>query len=262
MVDFNLPVKAEHGLLGSSVTVHNSATGEWGRDVTYPVLGHQFEAINISQTGDKPNSPVASSEGEFGSRNQEKFLVSVKTKYSTMGAPDYKEYIRQMSESVEGLIQTALEKEFSEALVSADSNRSLAKATTVVTPTDLKGGLGALEQEYTKRYGVQPTLHIPSSMVMDNSSLKPDKKDVLRTRLGSPVVAGAGYASVYTADSLSGSVYATGPITVVIPRITEENAVNRYSDAKTNTAFVDWEVAVAVVWTTEGVLKTKLTKTY
>lgn len=266
---FATPVKAKHGLLGSSVKV--LPIDSLGRvdEVVYPVAGTNVVTTNMSirdkSVVERISETKTDNVTQPSGRRYISFLASVRTEHSTLGSSDDSFLLSDETLGlVEGLIQTAIEKEFCEGTISKtiDKNHNrflksdLAQAVSN-SPGSLGTMVGALEQRFSSKYGIQPTLHVPSSLVSYGNIFKEDKSGVLRTRLGSPVVAGSGYGGS-TLPATTETIYATGPITTCIGEI-NETSLTKVIDTNTNTIIAVWEVPVAVVWTTEGILKVDIT---
>ena len=93
---------------------------------------------------------------------------------------------------------------------------------------DLSQGLAVLEH-YASQYGFQPTLHIPRRLasIMANAKLIKDARGGgFTTRLGTPVVVGAGYS-----DEMQ--IVATGPIVIYRgSAFTSTNAGGGFNEAQ------------------------------
>lgn len=266
---FATPIKAKHGLLGSSVKVLPIDSLGREDEVVYPVAGTNIVTANTSirdrSVTEKVTETITNNVLHPSGRRYISFLTSVRTEHSTLGVSDNSFLLSDETLGlVEGLIQTSIEKEFYEGTISKtiDKNHNrflksdLAQAVSS-SPGQLGTMVGVLEQSFSAKYGIQPTLHIPSSLVSYGNIFKEDKSGVLRTRLGSPVVAGSGYASSVL-PATTATIYATGPITTLVGEI-GKNSLSTVVDTKTNTLIAVWEVPVAVVWTTEGILKVDIT---
>jgi hypothetical protein len=90
------------------------------------------------------------------------------------------------------------------------------------------GGLGAIEQELAAAYGGQGVLHMnraTATALCDN--LYADGQ-IMRTKLGTPVVVGGGYGTVAPAGPGLGEIYATGPVIIYRGEVdTRQNAINK-----------------------------------
>lgn len=227
------PQATPYGILSPAVTVITEESNEWLGGFHYttadaatsvtiePIMGANLDDSYKAVAAD-PEKPVF--------REYLPFLVKAYIKASTMGTDI--EALQEMADlALDTVMQKSIETEFWTGKLSkklnegVNDNRFLSVDDAIdVTPTKgtavkVRYGQALLEQALgTGTIGSTGVIHAP---LLIASALETDDVDgALRTNLGTPVVAGAGYSNTgpdgAVAPTNSAWMYATGPVTVRI----------------------------------------------
>lgn len=274
------PEVAPHGLLDKASQVYkfSDTTGNWISGVKHELIDTGVIARNFLMAGgnaDNSSEKVTEISGPFH-LEYTPFSVDIRVKASTMTASV--EEIEQRAKNLLELTQQKnIEREFWGGTIAKLSNthnknivenkyvrnRFLASEEAVnLTPTVGTGvkpliGQALLEEALgSQTVGYRGTIHATRGIASVLDIGKDETDDVLRTKLGTSVVAGSGY----TRQGPDGSeatgtnywMFATGPVAVVLGDIqtfhdTSSQAVN----SRNNEIEVIAERPVAVVWSTK-----------
>lgn len=208
---FNVPAPepAKYGLLDVA-TVHEGFT--WldpvGLFDTFNCLRPTSVDWTCPPTGGKTLTPSPS--WVDGTR----FFVYLPATCKAVGY-EQAEAVTNLSRVFDNVESYAAEQRFQAAV--------LAGAPVVVAGTyTAQAALALIEQDAANKYAGTPTFHVSraiASLLTQNGQIKDDGHGVLRTGLGSKVVAGGGYAS--------NSVWATGEVTIITGDKMDQQVVNQ-----------------------------------
>lgn len=251
---------APYGLLSPAVKVIEDGSLHWESGFTYETLGcaglttlHSV-CSSASASGIEP-------EGDLW-RSYKPFVVRVEFTCST--ASRTPEELEQLARNeIDVVIQKMIEREFmSGDLAQAEPeeldednnplprNRYLADGEVESVTTGavkMKQALALLEDAiaYTGN-GAQGVIHVPRS-VASQGGLADNGDGVLRTGVGTPVVAGVGYSPAPGETTVT--LYGTGPVTVRLGPVvvTPDEAYQAVNRQKNRTTYVATRTA-AVTW--------------
>jgi hypothetical protein len=249
-------VLAPYGLLSPAVTVIEDNRPHWQSGFSYETLGcagtTSVHSICVSAS-----APTVSASGELY-RSYRPFTVRTEFTCSTMSLSD--EELKAMAErELDIVLQKALEKEFltgalaEQELAESDdteANRYLSDDEAVsLTGSAVRPrvGLALLEGAIgTAGNGAQGVIHMTRSAV-EALDLEVGTDGVLRTKLGTPVVAGSGYLDDPTDTSVT--LYATSAVTVRLGEaiVVQEKPVESV-DRRVNSRTYTVERVAAVTW--------------
>lgn len=256
---------APYGLLSSAVTVIEDNSPHWANGFQYETLGCAASVALQSVCNGSASATAVNADGELF-RSYRPFAIQARFTCSTMSRkPEELEAL--VREALELAQQKALEYEFwhgALAAVELDDdaefpNRFLASDDAIdVTPTPGDGvkpkyGVALLEQALAEcGSGAQGVIHA-SRLVATALDFEGDDDDVLRTKLGTPVVAGVGYSNVGPGGEVAPAdhtwMYATGAVTVrlgdtyIVP-----DESSQAVDIRSNTTVFTAERMGAVTW--------------
>lgn len=262
-------VQSPFGILSPATATYEYNSDYWTSGITYSIedagvvvkLGTIFGA-----------NPVDSVKVIDNSANTDRFDfyfpfdISASVKVSTMGT--HPDDIRESAENALSLVtQKALEIELwngsaAKLLTETNDNRYLASdVSTDVTPTSgtaikPRYGLAVLEEAIAQSpLGGQGLIHATKD-VASVLRVKADG-DVLRTNLGTPVVAGAGYSKKGPtgADAPAGQawMYATGPVSIHLGKTNvTPMKLNEAVDTRINTIEYFVDRPAAITWATRN----------
>jgi hypothetical protein len=275
VVDTAGPEAHDYGILSSATTVIEDNDERWLSGLTYPTID-AGASVTLAPIGgnssDLNGSEVISPDGTKPPyRFYYPFDIKASMKASTMGSTP--EEIYANAEAVINTVtQKAVEIEFwkgviARTLQATDSgNRFLGSAAGTdfidVTPAGSTGGVkpryaqALLEQALgDATIGSKGVFHTPRAIA---SVLKvKDSNGVLKTNLGTPVVAGAGYSMTgpdgQPAAAGKAWMYATGPLTVRLgPIAVLPGETSQAVDTRINTITYYIDRAAAVTWSTSN----------
>lgn len=248
-------VLAPYGLLSPAVKVIHDPSPYWQNGFAYDTLGcagtTSVQSICVSAS-----AATVSAVGP-GFRTYRPFVVKTEFSCSTMSrTPEELNVLAQNELDI--VLQKAIEKEFStgtlaelEAIETGEEpNRYLSDSEAI----SLSGGavkprlgLALLEGALaTAGNGAQGLIHVPRSAA-EALDLTPAEGGVLRTKLGTPVVAGVGY--VPSANATTVTLYGTSPVTVRLgPAEVTPGEVSQAVNREVNTTTYYAEQVAAVTW--------------
>lgn len=276
VVDTAGPEASDYGILSPATTVIIDNDERWIGGLTYPTIdaGASVILAPISGNSSPSDEEVISPDGTKPPyRYYYPFDVKASMQASTMGSTP--EEIYANAETVINTVtQKAIEIELwrgviARSLTATDAvtgNRFLGSAAgtdfTDVTPSGSAGGVkpryaqALLEQALgDATIGSKGVLHTPRLLA---SILKvKDSNGVLKTNLGTPVVAGAGYSLTgpdgQPAAAGKAWMFATGPLTVRLgPVSVIPGELSQAVDTRVNTITYYIDRAAAVTWSTSN----------
>lgn len=275
VVDTASPEPSDYGILSPATTLIKDNDDRWIGGFTYPTIDAGASVMLAPISGD--SSVLAGTEvitpetGALPYRFYYPFDIKASMQASTMGSTP--EEIYNNAESVlDTVTQKAIEIEFWRGIVARTlqgtgakaGNRYLGSAAGTdfvdVTPSGSVGGVkpryaqALLEQALgDATIGSKGVLHAPRLLA---SILKvEDSNGVLKTNLGTPMVAGAGY-SMTSPDGQPAAagkawMFATGPLTVRIGHISViPGEISQAVDTRVNTITYYIDRPAAVTWST------------
>lgn len=226
--------QSPYGLLGKASKVLNLAdeNGHWVSGFLHDILDAGIDVKNLPvRTGD-PNADfdtvVQSIAGGSSVLEYSPFIVESRKAGTTFGV-DPSDYKESAKEALEVSTQKSAEKEFWEGNIASLINDKFTNAgdfvhnryahdddyATVLTTgaVSVKQGLSLLEEALGETtIGYQGVIHTPRRLASLAKVREYLKDGVLRTNLGTPVVAGTGYTKINDKYYM----VATGPVTVVV----------------------------------------------
>lgn len=276
VVDTASPEPSDYGILSPATTVIKDNDERWLSGLTYPTIDAGATVILAPISGDSSapaGTEVISPDGTKPPyRFYYPFDIKASMKASTMGSSPEEVYAN--AESVlDTVTQKAIEIELWKGTVAktlqatdAKGNRYLGGTAGTdfidVTPSGSTGGVkpryaqALLEQALgDATIGSKGVLHAPRLLA---SILKvKDSNGVLKTNLGTPVVAGAGYSLTgpdgQPAAAGKAWMFATGPMTVRLGPISIiPGEVSQAVDTRVNTITYYIDRAAAVTWSTSN----------
>lgn len=258
---------APFGILSPATTTYDESDSFWTSGFTYEVMDAGVLVKNASIVGVDPADEVTVIDNTDSTETYKEYFpfdIRASVKLSTMGnrPEDVEASARRALDIV---TQKAVEREFwdgdiAQLLTVSNDNRYLASTQSIdVTPTPgtavkVRHGLALLEQAIAdSSTGFQGVIHTTRS-VASALRLKEDGK-TLRTRIGTPVVAGVGYSrkGPSGADAAAGKawMYATGPVSVRLgPTSIIPGKVNQAVDTRINNIEYFVDRPAAVTWST------------
>jgi len=277
VVDTANPEPSDYGILSPATTLINDNDDRWIGGFTYPTIdaGASVMLAPISgESSDLSGTEVITPEdGALPYRFYYPFDIKASMQASTMGSSP--EEIYNNAESVLNTVtQKAIEIEFWRGVVArtltatgADAgNRYLGSAAgtdfTDVTPTGSTGGVkpryaqALLEQALgDATIGSKGVLHAPRLLASILKVKDSDKKGVLQTNLGTPLVAGTGYSMTgpdgQPAPAGKAWMFATGPLTVRIGHISViPGETSQAIDTRINVITYYIDRPAAITWST------------
>lgn len=271
VVDTANPEPSEYGILSPATTVITDNDDRWVSGFTYPTIDGGASVTLAPIYGDSSvpagTEVISPEDGALPYRFYYPFDIKASMSASTMGSTP--EEIYANTESVlDTVIQKAIEIEFWSGAIAktltaasaASGNRFLGLDYTDVTPAGSAGGVkpryaqALLEQALgDATIGSKGVLHAPR-LVASTLKVK-DSNGVLKTNLGTPLVAGTGYSLTgpdgQPAAAGKAWMFATGPMTVrlgslsVVPGETSQAIDTRIN---TITYYIDRPAAIS--WST------------
>lgn len=276
-MDITMPVAAEYGILSGATTVKTVNSDHWISGFTHEVSDSNTSVELARILGGTEVEQILASPNGKTMLSYQPFMIRTKVDGSTFGS-DLGRFKELARENLDLVKQMAVETEFWSGAISkkiiedqnvsaldhSTTNRYLASSlATDVTPVAGTGvkpryAQALLEEALvSSNLGYQGLIHTPRA-VASVLKIKEGRGGALRTNLGTPVVAGAGYSKQGPdgTDAASGKywMYATGPVTVILGEDavfpdTHAQAVN----ARNNTIEYFAELPAAVVWSTQHV---------
>lgn len=270
-VDITAPSIAKYGVLSPASTTIDLESGHWESDFIYQIADAGVTVENAIILGGDPDRTtdsvqVVESNNHHGHLAYHPFNIQTKMRLSTMGT-NPADIETSARDALTLVAQKAIERELWEGGVAKllatdpmEGNRYLAGSLAVdVTPTPgtaLKPKYALAVLEYAlgaSTLGYEGTIHAPR----DVASVLRVKADgnVLKTNLGTSVIAGTGYTKMGPNGAVAPAgkawMYATGPVTVILGKteVTPEK-LNQAVDVSTNTISYFVDRPAAVVWST------------
>jgi len=259
---------APYGILSPATTTYHEKDSFWTSGLTYEAMDAGIVVTNGSIFGLSPSQTVSVVDNSDTTPERFKtyypFDITATVKVSTMGTnPD--EIEASAKRALDIVTQKAIEAEFwsgdvAKLLTSDNDNRYLASAQTVdVTPTSGTAvkvwyGLALLEQAISDSpVGAHGVIHTPRD-VATTLRLENDGS-VLKTVLGTPVVAGVGYSKKGPNGAVAPSgkawMYATGPVSVRLgPLTVTPDKLNQAINTRINEIQYYVDRPAAVTWST------------
>jgi hypothetical protein len=260
---------APYGILSKATHVYNESGDLWTAGITYEIEDASVESKNVSILGvdtqvsaTAVNNPDNESWGFYYP-----FDVQASVKKSTMGNTPER-IIKAAHDALDVVTQKSIEFEFWEGgiakqLTRTNDNRWLARNTATIVNGGVavkpRYGLGLIQEAMgNSTIGSQGTLHMPVSVAEILKGVHDhDGEGVLRTKVGTPVIAGTGYTRRGPDGTLAPAgqawIYGTGPVSV---RLGPVHMVPEKLSQAVNTSINDIEYyvdrAAAVTWSTTG----------
>lgn len=275
VVDTASPEPSDYGILSPATTLIKDNDDRWIGGFTYPTIDAGASVTLAPISGGSSvlagTEVITPEDGALPYRFYYPFDIKASMQASTMGSSP--EEIYNNAELVlDTVTQKAIEIEFWRGIVArtltgvgaSDGNRYLGSAAgtdfTDVTPAGFATGVKArygqalLEQALgDATIGSKGVLHAPRMLA---SILKvKDSDGVLKTNLGTSVVAGAGYSMTgpdgQPAAAGKAWMFATGPLTVRIGHISViPGEMSQAVDTRVNTITYYIDRPAAVTWST------------
>lgn len=271
-MDIQMPVAADYGILSGATHVKTVDSDWWISGFTHEVSDSRT-SVELARVlgGDEVENILQSPQGH-AFLSYQPFMIRTTVNGSTFGN-DLGRFKELAKENLDLVKQKAIETEFWSGLISKEiiadqpsgqpiTNRYLATTPAIdVTPTAGTGVKPRLAQALLEgaltdsTLGYQGVIHSPRA-VASVLRVKEGHGGALRTNLGTPLVAGAGYSKTGPTgvDAPAGMywMYATGPVTVILggdavyPDL-QSQAIN----TQKNTIEYKAELPAAVVYSTE-----------
>jgi hypothetical protein len=272
------PEGHDYGILSPATTVIVDNDERWLSGLTYPTIDAGASVTLAPISGMSSDSDLSGEEVISPDPNKPPyrfyypFDIKASMKASTMGSTPEEIYANAES-VIDTVTQKAIEIELWKGIIArsltatdANGNRFMGAAAGTdfidVTPSGNAGGVkprygqALLEQALgDATIGSKGVLHTPRLLA---SILKvKDSNGVLKTNLGTPVVAGAGYSLTgpdgQPAAAGKAWMFATGPMTVRLgPVAVLPGEVSQAVDTRINTITYYIDRAAAVTWSTSN----------
>lgn len=265
LVETTGPQLSPYGILSPAVTVKDLSNSSLA-GFTYAIGDAGLVVENSVIAGGTSGSQIvvdnSTNRQNFGFYYP--FDIQASIEASTFGTTPEALY-ESARNALELVAQKAIEAEFwhghiAKALTAENDNRYLSNAAAFdVTPTagtaiKVRYGQALLEEALGEStLGSKGVIHAPRliASVLQTS----DDNGALKTNLGTPVVAGAGYSNIGPSGTLAPSgqswMYATGPVTVHVgDLVVTPDKVNQAVDTSNNTTKYYVDRPAAVTWST------------
>lgn len=263
---------APYGILSKAASVYNETGDNWTAGLMYEIPDASVSSKNVSILG--VNSQVSATAVNNPDNESWGFYypfdVQASVKKSTMGNTPER-VIKAAHEALEIVTQKSIEREFWEGAIASqlthtNDNRYLCQSGLAVDVTPVPGtgvkpryGLGLIQEAMgNSTIGSQGTLHMPVSVAEILKGVHDhDGEGVLRTKVGTPVVAGTGYTrrgpNGVLAPANMAWIYGTGPVSVRLgPVHMIPEKLSQAVDTGINNIQYYVDRAAAVTWSTTG----------